>query len=314
MKTSFTPGKIWLDSEGIPIQAHGGCVLHSGGMYYWFGENKSAKTKPGSLVGSYVEAIGVSCYASTDLLNWKNMGLVLPAVNDAPEHDLHISKIIERPKVIYNEPTGRFVMYVHVDTPDYQYARLGIATSEKVTGPYEYLGSVKPHERDCRDMTVFKDADGKAYLLHASDWNATLVIGELSRDYLQTTSSFTKNFEREYREAPAVFKRLGKYYLLTSGCTGWDPNPAQVAVAEKVLGPWIGLGNPCFGPGADKTFSAQSAFIFSVFGMEEAYIAVFDRWDKNDLGDSHYVWLPIRFYGEEMRIEWMDEWDLDYFG
>jgi beta-galactosidase len=314
MKTSFTPGKIWLDLDGVPIQAHGGGILYHDGIYYWFGENKNGITRRNKVVGFNTDAIGVSCYASTDLYNWANQGLVLPAVGGPPEHDLHTSKIIERPKVIYNVLTRQFVMFVHIDTSDYRLARVGIALSDKPTGPYHYLGSIIPHNSDSRDMTVFKDEDGRAYLFHSSEWNATLYAGELSGDYCQTTNRFTRNFEKGYREAPAVFKRNGKYHLLTSGCTGWDPNPAQAAVAENILGPWKIRGNPCTGPSAGKTFFAQNTFVFPVAGRPDAYIAMFDRWNKLDLGASNYLWLPIRFNGEDVRIELQDEWDLSCFG
>jgi len=312
-KTSFTPGEIWNDTDGIPIQAHGGGILYDNGIYYWFGENKNGATKPGGEVGFNMDAIGVSCYASTDLYHWENKGLVLSSVKEPSEHDLHTSKIIERPKVIYNEFTRKYVMLLHIDTKDYQYARVGIALSDKVTDPYEYLGSITPHKSDSRDMTVFRDEDGKAYLFHSSEWNATMYIGEMMSDYLHTADTFTKNFKKGYREAPAVFRRKGKYYLITSGCTGWDPNPAQYALAENVLGPWKVMGNPCVGPNADEAFYAQSTFIFPVAGKLDAYIAMFDRWNKHDLGASRYVWLPIHFLDDQMIIEWRDEWDLSCF-
>ncbi len=125
---------------------------------------------------------------------------------------------------------------------------------------------------------------------------------------------FTKNFEQASREAPAVFKRKDEYYCLSSWCTGWDPNAAQYAIAENVLGPWEIIGNPCVGPHADKTFFAQSAFVFPVTDQADAYIAMFDMWNKTDIGSSRYVWLPIQFEGERMIIKWMDEWDLSIFG
>ena len=313
MKTSFTPGKIWNDTDGVPIQAHGGGILYINGIYYWFGENKNGPTKQGGVVGFTMDAIGVSCYASTDLYHWENKGLVLSAVKEPIKNDLHTSKIIERPKVVYNELTKKFVMFMHIDTKDYQYARVGIALSDKVTGPYEYQGSFPPHDSDSRDMTVFKDEDGKAYLFHSSEWNAKMYIGELEGDYLHTAGIYTKNFEKGYREAPAVFRRQGKYYLITSGCTGWDPNPAQYAVAENILGPWKVMGNPCMGPNAAETFLGQSTFVFPVAGKLDAYIAMFDRWNKQDLGASSYIWLPIRFLDDQMIIEWHDEWDLSCF-
>jgi hypothetical protein len=155
--------------------------------------------------------------------------------------------------------------------------------------------------------------DGKAYIFHAAEWNATLYIGELAADYRQTTGSFTRNFIKGYREAPAVFQRGGKYYLITSGCTGWDPNPAESAVADRVLGPWKVLGNPCAGPLAEVTFNAQSTFVFPVAGRQDAFIAMFDMWNKEDLGASRYAWLPVQFKGDTPFIEWLDEWDLSFF-
>jgi len=314
LRKSFLPGKFWGDTDGQPIQAHGGCVLYENGVYYWFGENKDTPTRPNDLLGFTVDAVGISCYASTDLYNWENRGLVLPAVQDDPAHELHTSKIIERPKVVYNALTGKYVMFLHLDTPDYTYARVGIAVSDEPAGRYEFLGSMAPNQTDSRDMTIFKDDDEKAYLFHSSEWNATLYIAELSAGYRKTTGLFTKNFAQAYREAPAVFKRQGKYYCLTSGCTGWDANQAQYAIAENVLGPWRVMGNPCLGPDADKTFFAQSAFVFPVAGKPDAYIAMFDRWNKEELSASRYVWLPIRFDSEQMMIEWLDEWDLSVFG
>jgi beta-galactosidase len=313
LRKSFLPGKFWSDTDGQPIQAHGGCVLYENGVYYWFGENKDTPTRQNDLIGFNVDAGGISCYASTDLYNWENRGLVLPAVQDDPAHELHTSKIIERPKVVFNALTRQHVMFLHLDTPDYQYARVGIAVSDEPAGQYQFLGSFAPNQADSRDMTVFKDDDEKTYLFHSSEWNATLYIGELSADYCKTTGLFTRNFVQAYREAPAVFKRKGKYYCLTSGCTGWDANEAQYAIAENILGPWRVMGNPCQGPDSDKTFFAQSAFVFPVIGKSDAYIAMFDRWNKEDIGTSRYVWLPIHFDGERMIIEWRDEWDLSIF-
>jgi len=80
-------------------------------------------------------------------------------------------------------------------------------------------------------------------------------------------------------------------------------NEAQYAVAENILGPWKVMGNPCTGPNADKTFFTQSAFVFRVTGKEDAYIAMFDKWNKTDIGSSRYIWLPIQFEGDRLLIE-----------
>lgn len=256
------------------------------------------------------DVTGVSCYSSKDLLNWKFEGIVLPAVKDDKKHDLHPSKVLERPKVIYNEKTKKFVMWAHVESADYSKACAGVAVSDSPTGTFTYVGSFRPNGAMSRDQTVFVDDNGKAYQFYSSENNATLYISELTDDYLKPTGRYTRNFVKQSREAPAVFKYNGKYYMLSSGCTGWDPNVAELAVADSIMGQWTTIGNPCTGPDADKTFYAQSTYVQQVYGKGNAYIAMFDRWKKKNLEDSRYVWLPLEF-GKDgtIAIPWRDSWD-----
>lgn len=256
------------------------------------------------------DVTGVSCYSSKDLLNWKFEGIVLPAVKDDEKHDLHPSKVLERPKVIYNEKTKKFVMWAHVESADYSKACAGVAVSDSPTGTFTYVGSFRPNGAMSRDQTVFVDDNGKAYQFYSSENNATLYISELTDDYLKPTGRYTRNFVKQSREAPAVFKYNGKYYMLSSGCTGWDPNVAELAVADSIMGQWTTIGNPCTGPDADKTFYAQSTYVQQVYGKGNAYIAMFDRWKKKNLEDSRYVWLPLEF-GKDgtITIPWRDSWD-----
>ncbi len=315
LNTSFRPGQPWLDTDGKPIQAHGGCMLFDNGTYYWFGENKDGENYLDESKGFLhrVDVIGVSCYSSTDLLNWKNEGVVLRAEPNNPQSDLHPSKVLERPKVIRNPKTGKYVLFAHVDTADYEYACIGIAISDKPTGPYIYLGSIRPNGNDSRDMTVFQDDDGSAFLFFSSEWNKTLHIIQLDNEYLRPTQNESRAFIGQSREAPAVFKHGGKYYIISSGCTGWDPNQAELAAADSPLGPWTVLGNPCIGPNADITFHAQSAYVFPLAGNSNALIAMFDRWNKDNLRDSRYVWLPVRFENDQVKIRWQEPWDLTAF-
>lgn len=312
---SFIPGEIWTDNRGDTINAHGGGILYNNGTYYWFGEIKKGTTWKVEYITSWecyrVKAGGVSCYSSTDLYNWKNEGVALqPELNDSSS-DIHTSKVIERPKVIFNERTKKYVMWMHIDSEDYSYARAGVATSNKPQGPYTYLGSLLPNEQMSRDQTLFKDSDGKAYQICSSENNATMYINELTDDYLKPTGRFTRIFIGLSREAPALVKHRNKYYLISSATTGWDPNAALYAMADSILGEYRIVSNPCIGKDADKTFFSQSTFIVPVEGKENQYIAMFDRWNKTNLQDSRYVWLPLRFEGDKMLIEWIDNWKLD---
>lgn len=42
--TNFIPGEVWKDTDGNPINAHGGGLLYHDGAYYWYGEYKKGKT------------------------------------------------------------------------------------------------------------------------------------------------------------------------------------------------------------------------------------------------------------------------------
>ena len=288
--TEFIPGEVWKDTDGNPINAHGGGLLYHNGTYYWYGEYKKGKTvlpEWATWECYRTDVTGVGCYSSKDLLNWKFEGIVLPAVKNDPDHDLHPSKVLERPKVVYNKKTGKFVMWAQ--------------------------GSFRPNNAMSRDQTVFVDDDGRAYQFYSSENNATMYISLLTDDYLKPSGRFTRNFVKESREAPAVFKYDGKYYMLSSGCTGWDPNVAEIAVADSIMGTWKTIGNPCTGPDADKTFYAQSTYVQPVIGKKDAYIAMFDRWKKKDLEDSRYVWLPVLIKDGKITIPWHEKWDFSIF-
>ena len=64
--------------------------------------------------------------------------------------------IMERPKVLYNHMTRKFVMWVHIDDGQYSWARVGVAVSNTPVGPFKVLRSFRPHEQESRDMTVWK--------------------------------------------------------------------------------------------------------------------------------------------------------------
>lgn len=344
----FIPGETWLDTNGVPINAHaGGMMLHEG-IYYWIGEHKL----PG---GDNRANVGVHCYSSCDLYQWKDEGIVLPVVDD-PKSDIAKGCFLERPKVIYNEKTRKFVMWFHLELLDTKYnsAHVAVAVADTPTGPYTYVGKFRPHagqwpmnatteekqlreeptpvepssaisgalmRRDfahgqmSRDMTLYKDDDGKAYVIAASEENLTLHISELTDDYLDFSGRWTRHFAGHYNEAPALFKTRGKYYMITSGCTGYAPNPARSYVADSVLGPWTPLGDPCRGTEAQNaiTFESQSTYIQAAPGYEDAFILMCDRWRPQNAIDGRYVWFPIQWEADKPILREPLPWDLSIF-
>jgi hypothetical protein len=137
---AFRPGELWPDTSGVPINAHGGGVLWHEGVYYWFGEHKIAGE-----AGNQAH-VGVSVYSSRDLYAWRNEGVAL-AVSEGRSSELVRGCILERPKVVFNRATGKFVMWFHLEPPgcDYAGARSGVAVSDTPTGPFRFLGSLRPN-------------------------------------------------------------------------------------------------------------------------------------------------------------------------
>ena len=127
--SGFHPGKPWPDADSVYINAHGGGILYHDNTYFWFGEHKSER--------SSAALVGITCYSSTDLVHWKNKGVVL-SVSDDPLSDIVRGCVMERPKVVYNRSTGKFILYFHLELngQGYSAARVGIAVSDRVTGPY----------------------------------------------------------------------------------------------------------------------------------------------------------------------------------
>ena len=53
--------------------------------------------------------------------------------------DLGPDRVVERPKVLFNEVTGKYVMWMHIDDSSYGEAKTGVATADSLCGKYNYL-------------------------------------------------------------------------------------------------------------------------------------------------------------------------------
>lgn len=319
---AFQPGEVWRDTEGNPIQAHGGGVLRHSNVYYWHGEDRT----PGGRGA-------VACYSSTNLLDWKREGVALSRDGLPRSTGFRRSGyFVERPKVIYNAATRKFVLWMHLEQGRYTYARAGVALSDTPQGPFTFLHAIRPITNDYnfapntptqqkefggtfRDMNVFVDDDGRAYVFYASEDNWTMYVVRLNADYSGPEEpaiegkTWARILVKQMREAPAPFKHEGRYYLITSACTGWKPNEARYATATNILGPWETKNNPCTGPEAKTTFGAQSTFVLPVAGQPGKFIFLADRWQPDDLSDSRYVWLPFTVKPDRpLEIPWRERW------
>lgn len=196
---------------------------------------------------------------SKNLEDWHYEGLALDVKNNQLDKSIfRAENVCERPKVLYNRESGKFVMWFHLDTADYNYAGVGIAFADRPQGPLTMVKEMCPNRQDSRDMTLFVDQDQKANLIHSSNWNKTLNISCLTEDYMDVDGFYASVLIDHEREAPAIIFEQGMYYMVTSGCTGWDYNSALYATSPHLMGKWKLIDNPCEGKGYRDTFQGQS--------------------------------------------------------
>ena len=342
-RTAIYPGKPWYDTEGKRIQAHGGSVIIVDGVYYWYGENKE-KTDGENGIWHW----GVRCYASTDLYNWEDKGIIIYPEPEDEESSIHPTMCMDRPHIVYNEKTKKFVCWIKIMERDGSQTKT-ILTADHILGPYTKVREgLKPLGVSAGDFDIAIADDGKAYY-YFERVHSEMICADLTEDYTDVTGYYSTHFPQPYppfvREAPAHFVRKGKHYLLTSGTTGYLPNPTETAIADTWHGPYKVLGTTHVGDESQTSFHSQISCIFKVPNKKDLYIACADRWLPEEMDEKYeeygkiyerffkgeedsgieklkdsrlyntsianYVWLPIRFDGDMAYIDWKDEWRIE---
>jgi beta-xylosidase len=332
-----------MDTNGRPIEAHTGGVLFEDGVYYWYGMNWDGPTiLPNSLprqAFSWFVNRGITVYSSRDLVTWKHQSTVLADVSYDPASLLQPLNGLIRPKVIKNDATGKYVLMAALTCPDFEtYNDVVVAVADAPTGPFTLLGKLgwrgtpnrtglwtrvwdaaaadPPTRIRGFDMTLYKDTDGKAYLVTA---HADVCIHQLSDDYLSVVD--VRLMENVEGEAPALFHTHGMYYCVTSRLTGWAPNQNTYCTAPTLHGPWRPRGPFALGARAQTTFDSQVTFVLPLAHTPHTFIFLADRFGAvtdllvPDMRQAVHVWLPIILdpQTQSMQVQWLDEWDPSAF-
>lgn len=353
-QSSFAPGQLWLDDAGKPIQSHSGGVLFENGMYYWYGMDYAGprlppNTLPGQTFAWFLN-LGVTVYSSPDLLHWKRESNQLSEVTYGPGGLLQAANLLVRPKVIKNDATGKYILMAALTAPDFQTLNdVVYAEADRPTGPFRFKGKLgwcatpnatglwtgpwapgtglpsaewkaaasDPPERiRAFDITLYKDNDGRAYLITA---HSRVLLYDLGSDYSCVTR--LEIMQGAEGEAPALFKDRATYYLLASRLTGWAPNQNTYFTSSSVHGPWVDRGPFANGPSEKTTFNGQTTFVLPVAGQAHAFIFLADRFgavnamDIPDFTSATHIWLPIDVdpANQVLTVHWRDAWNLSLF-
>ena len=304
---SFKPGKIWLDTNGNRIQAHGGSVIFIDDTYYFYGENKE-KTDGKNGIWHW----GVRCYSSKDLYNWDDLGIIIPPDTEDESSTLHPSACMDRPHIIYNKETKKFVCWLKIMQKDGSQTET-VLVADKITGPYTIVRKgLKPLGMSAGDFDLVVAPDGKGYYYFERVHSET-ICADLTMDYTDVTGYYSTHFPHPHppyvREATAHFTYNHKQYLITSGTTGYYPNPSEVAVADTFHGPFKVLGNPHVNDRSNTSFHSQISSVFKVEGKKNLYIACGDRWlpQYMDLEYDEYAKMFHQLFSDDKADKKSDE-------
>lgn len=285
---SIRPGQAWLDTEGKRIQAHGGSVFFENETFYFYGENKEGVTP-----GCGFRHQGMRCYSSKDLYNWKDEGAFIPPDWEDEHSPLHPTAKTERPHILKNPRTGKYVCWLKVIGSDAGQTET-VLMADRFLGPYTIVRQgLRPLGMNAGDFDLVQAPDGKGYY-YFERVHSELICADLSGDYTDVTGYYSTHFPQpgppDVREAPAYFARHGKHYLLTSGTTGYHPNPSESAVADTFHGPWRVIGDLHPQDRSRTSFGSQISSVFRHPHKKDLYIALGDRWISNlrDLNPVDY--------------------------
>ncbi|KAJ4024579.1 hypothetical protein NW752_003146 [Fusarium irregulare] len=302
----IVPGARWKDTDGNLFNAHAGglCVDRDSGKFFWFGEYKTEEQEEGG---------GISVYSSSDLATWESHGLALTP-EEGHEH-ISPESIIQRPKVLYSEDTGKYHMWWHADDRNYSLLLQGLATSDNIAGPYEFNHAIAPLGNWSQDFGAFTDyKTGKSYALYSNGDRVEgrdVYVSEFNSN-LTDIESVTHRFNKYDFEAPTILQTEKSYWTLMSHKTGYRPNNVVAMRADKLEGPW---SQPFFvAPAYTRTFSTQSGFSWRINGTKKTtYLYMADQWDLPSIWESRNVWLPIEIDEKEksLKVVWHDIYDLN---
>lgn len=188
-----------------------------------------------------------------------------------------------------NPADGRVFMWAHFEkATDYTLGQVAVAYGSPGNN-LTFGGAFRPGGDDSRDMTFFADDDGAAYIVCATNTNTDLGLYALTADWTNVTAKVATLQAGEHREAPALMRKDGWYYLFTSTAAGWYASQGRYISAQQLGGPWSasrGVGNV-------NTFGAQSG---QVVQIGNTHVLAANRWAANwahKEASNRQVMLPI---------------------
>jgi hypothetical protein len=312
---------FWNTKDGQPINSQGGGIFRFTDpvtglkKYYWYGvhyEEADTYRKAPFITLPNATFESVTCYTSTDLVNWTFEGDVFTKA----EANKYGKTWVGRLGVAYIKELNKYAMFVQHGN------KVLITVSDSPTGSFTWHQKINMEPMigttNTGDQTVFTDEDtGKSYLIYSyGQGRNKIYVSEIGvKDGKVNLLDCTQIFKGESREGNCMFKYNNKYYMFASNIYGWDASYAYYLVADDIRGPYLPTNEMLVMNGVSDDFAhvTQTGFFVNVKGsQQETVVYCGDRWANlagNGLGYNQ--WFPISFDGKTPYFNSLHSWNLD---
>lgn len=315
---------FWNTDDGKPLYSQGGGIFKfmdpdtKQPAYYWYGNHyreADAYRQNPAVTLERNTIVGVTCYKSTDLLKWEDMGHVITSKEISEGRPW--AGWFGRLGVAYLEDIKKYALLAQHNNS------VMVALADSPIGPFEVHKHIdmKPMigTSNTGDQTVFTDEDtGKDYLIYS--YGKGRHIGYISEigvleDGTVGLKDCVQVFKGASREGNCMFKYKGKYYLCASNIYGWDSSYAYYLVSDNIYGPYEPTNDMLIMEGCEKDYAhiTQTGFFYTLRGTEqETVIYCGDRWsDFAGNGLGYNQWVPLSFNGDKPYFNSLSEWTLN---
>ena len=312
---------FWDTNNGTPIYSQGGGIFRfpdpkSGTeKYYWYGvQYKEAaiyrKNPAVTLKNATFES--VTCYSSTDLVNWTFEQNVLTEETAFPDGK---PTWVGRLGVAYISELKQYAMFVQHGS------EVLIALADSPTGNFSWHQKINMEPligtTNTGDQTVFTDDDGKSYLIYSyGKGRNKIYVSEIGiKEGKVNLLDCTKVFQGQSREGNCMFKYKNKYYMAASNIYGWDSSFAYYLISDNIRGPYLPANDMQIMKGTEEDYAhvTQTGFFYTIKGSkQETVLYCGDRWaDFAGNGLGYNQWFPLSFDGDIPHFNSLSSWNLN---
>jgi len=312
-----------VDTSGQIMDIHDGDTLKVGPTYFYYGAQYGSCKEPAGENGCADFGIGncgfrldhnVSLFTSDDLGTWHRQ----PVIFEMKKHP--IPGIMFCPKVIYNPPTKKYVLWYNwlpAKGGGFGDSYYGVAVSNTPYGPFIISNiNVTLGNPNTGDFALFLDDDGSGYIIYTalitgSPISHRMSIEKLNPDFLSTQGLKANSgyFGDSFVEAPTMFKRNGHYFAVFGSCCCYCGvgSPVTYYRANAPLGPYT-KGTLV----TDSSIHAQQTNILRYQSLEgEQFMWQGDRWQSSPDGEkghdfTYFGAITFDSNGNPQTLHWVD--------